>query len=201
MATWKRSRVLRAVLTAVVLGAAIYWAEVLLRDDRESDSAGKGLEPDTPASIDHGHGDALWARGDWKSVVGGLTHWVVASPSSPAAHCSLGWFLATCPAATIRDSARAIPHATEACELTNWADSDCLDVLAAAYAEAGDFGAACEWQRMALLVDSPQHYDRAAGQSRLYLYEQGLPFREQPTNRRLFDRKMGSPDYYELPDG
>ena len=50
--------------------------------------------------------------------------------------------LAACPEAKYRDGQRAVESATRACELTVWQQPGCLDTLAAAYAEAGDFDAA-----------------------------------------------------------
>ena len=45
---------------------------------------------------------------------------------------------------------RAIDHATRACELTKWKCSAYLDTLAAAYAEAGNFDEAVEFQQKAV---------------------------------------------------
>jgi hypothetical protein len=53
---------------------------------------------------------------------------------------------ATCLDRRFRDSQQAIQDATKACELTRWKKPDSLAALAAAYAAAGDFDAAGEWQ-------------------------------------------------------
>ena len=51
---------------------------------------------------------------------------------------------------------------------------DALDTLAAAYAEAGKFGKAIEWQNKAIELAEPQ----ATGplESRLKLYQAGKPY-------------------------
>lgn len=68
-------------------------------------------------------------------------------PNSSMSYNSLAWQLATCPEAKFRDGKRAIELATQACEMTKWTNSPCLDTLAAAYAETGDFVAAVHWSQ------------------------------------------------------
>jgi len=89
---------------------------------------------------------------------------------------------ATCPAAEFRDGAKAVENATKACELTNWKNPGYLNVLAAAYAEAGDFDAAVKWQKEAidLLTEEQPSWWRAEFQARLKLYQSGKPYRETP---------------------
>jgi hypothetical protein len=54
-------------------------------------------------------------------------------------------------------------------------------VLAAACAEAGDFGAAVRWQLKANdLLEGPA---RAAGEERLARYRVGEPYRSRPATR------------------
>lgn len=88
--------------------------------------------------------------------------------------------LATCPEAAYRDGKRAVAAATRACELGEWTDPMALDTLAAAYAEAGNFGAAVRWQTEALNRQAPNSPDRVAFKARLALYHQGKPYREVP---------------------
>ena len=62
----------------------------------------------------------------------------------------LAWLLATCPDKKVRDGKKAVENAIKAYQLTegkNWA---CLDTLAAAYAESGDFAKAKEWETKAV---------------------------------------------------
>jgi tetratricopeptide (TPR) repeat protein len=58
---------------------------------------------------------------------------------------NLSWLLATCPDQGSRNGRRAIELARRACELTDWKVVECVDSLAAAYAEAGEFAKALEW--------------------------------------------------------
>lgn len=59
-------------------------------------------------------------------------------------------FNATCPIAKYRDGKRAVELATQACETTLWKDPYCLDVLATAYAESGDFDKAIKYVKEAM---------------------------------------------------
>jgi tetratricopeptide (TPR) repeat protein len=84
---------------------------------------------------------------------------------------NLAWNLATHPDKTRRDGEEALRLAERACELTGYMQPDCLDTLAAAHAETGDFAAAERFAREALaVVRDPQ--GRVAIERRLALYEQ-----------------------------
>jgi tetratricopeptide (TPR) repeat protein len=86
------------------------------------------------------------------------------------------FLLAACPEAKYRDDRRAVELANRAGELTEWKNPGCLDTLAAAHAEAGDFDAAVAWQTRAieLLSDRRKQEDY---RSRLRLYRAGQPYR------------------------
>jgi tetratricopeptide (TPR) repeat protein len=86
--------------------------------------------------------------------------------------------LASCPQAEFRDGKRAVELATDACRLTHWKDALTLDALAAAYAEAGDFGQAVKWQTKAL--DDKDYVDNygEGGRYKLTLYMDGKPYRD-----------------------
>jgi hypothetical protein len=71
-----------------------------------------------------------------------------------------------------------VKHATRACELTGWKTADWIDTLAAAYAEAGDFDKAVEFQRKALSFPDFQKADGKGGRERLDLYERKMPYRD-----------------------
>src|SRR5262249_30220154 len=99
---------------------------------------------------------------------------------------NLAWLWATCPDPDYRDGARAVDHATRACQLSDWKEPSHLATLAAACAEAGDFAAAAAWQKKAL--DNPAygaHFGEKVFQ-RVRLYEQGQPYREELTSKVRF---------------
>jgi tetratricopeptide (TPR) repeat protein len=86
------------------------------------------------------------------------------------------WKLATHPLAEQRDGARAVELARKVCELTNWKDANCLDTLAAAYAETGDFEAAIQNVGRAIaLSDGKEAEDFRQKQE---LYQNRQPFRD-----------------------
>jgi len=97
-------------------------------------------------------------------------------PNDGALNNDRAWLLATCPSETYRNGAQAVKDATLACELCGFKTYNRLGTLAAAYAEAGDFDKAVEWQKKCLALTPATH--RQAQLTRLRLYESGKPHRE-----------------------
>jgi tetratricopeptide (TPR) repeat protein len=85
------------------------------------------------------------------------------------------WLLATSPYPRLRDGKKAVAEASHACELEGWKCAGCLETLAAANAEAGDFGEAVRWQEKALGLKIAS---KAEGESRFALYQAKKPYHE-----------------------
>ena len=90
----------------------------------------------------------------------------------------MAWLLSTAPDAKVRDGKRALEAAKKACELTEYKNGGYLDTLAAAYAEAGDFEKAVEWQDKALKAGDIPVKDLDGARKRLELFKQKKPYRE-----------------------
>jgi len=91
-------------------------------------------------------------RRDFDQAVAELSEIARKAPDNAEAHRLLARILATCDKGGVRDGDRAVREASRACELTAWRDPDCLDTLAAAYAEVGDYPAAVRWQTQAIAL-------------------------------------------------
>ena len=89
---------------------------------------------------------------------------------------NLAWGWATNAEKADRDGAKAVEFAKKACELTGDQNPLCLDTLAAAYAEVGDFAQAIAVQARAVQVGGADH--AADFKARLRLYVDGQPYRE-----------------------
>jgi tetratricopeptide (TPR) repeat protein len=103
------------------------------------------------------------------------------NPDLPEALNNLAWILATSPDAQIRNGAEAVKLAGRACEQTSWQQTHLIGTLAAAYAEAGDFGKAVQTAQKACDLASA-HGEKdlwQANQSLLALYKSGQPFRDK----------------------
>src|SRR3984893_3961200 len=98
------------------------------------------------------------------------------SKTDPICRAGAAWLYATSSDPQIRNGANAVALATEAAKLTQWKDDTVLDVLAAGYAEAGDFNAARKWEEKAILLGSQQ--DIPFYQRRLLSYQSGKAWRE-----------------------
>lgn len=91
---------------------------------------------------------------------------------------NLAWILGTCPEPSLRDGKRAVVLATKVCEFTEWSDPACIDTLAAAHAEAGDFQAAIASQRKAIAMLPAGNPKLERYHARLNTYEANKPFHE-----------------------
>jgi tetratricopeptide (TPR) repeat protein len=123
---------------------------------------------------------AFQRKHDYTAAVADFEETVRLDPQFATGHNGLAWVLAVCPDSKVRDGKKAVEHAREACELTQWNNASYLDTLAAAYAESGSFGEAVQWQKKCLELNVLHPTDAVQGaRDRLGLYEQKKPYREE----------------------
>ena len=154
---------------------------VLLVDQKQFDAAAKDftkaleLAPDT-AIYHTNRGNALFGKGDFKNAIADYSKAVELTPDLTDALNGLAWFLATCPDASLRDSAKAEELATKLVGLTKTEDWSYLDTLAASLAAAGKFDEAVKQQTRAAEL-APEE-KRAVCTARKELYQQQKPYLE-----------------------
>ena len=102
------------------------------------------------------------------------------TPDWPPALGKLAWVFATDRNANFRNAGEAVQLAERLCAVTGYQQADALDVLAAAYAEAGRFSEAIRIaQRAVELAGAAGRQELARQlQERLTLYQAGRPFHE-----------------------
>lgn len=118
------------------------------------------------------------AVGQYSNAVSTLQQAISLDSKAPVIYNNLAWIKATCPEQYVRNGTEAVAAATKACELTQWKNFRFIDTLAAAYAEAGDFKRAIEFQERALRASDSTESQRTGMQERLALYNQSQPFRD-----------------------
>jgi tetratricopeptide (TPR) repeat protein len=101
------------------------------------------------------------------------------NPKDPGSYNCLAWLWATYPQGKIRNGRKAVEYARKACEMTKWNNPFCLDTLAAAYAEVGDFKAAVQWQKKALEYPEFVRMYGEAARARVTQYQNGEAYREK----------------------
>jgi tetratricopeptide (TPR) repeat protein len=99
-------------------------------------------------------------------------------PKAEVAHVGFGWFLATCAHDAYRDGQEAVTEARMGCEISHWENWYALDVLGAAYAEAGDFEQAKKFATEALSRHGLSPKDRALVEARLARYSFNIAIRD-----------------------
>ena len=113
-----------------------------------------------------------------------IKHAIAMNPKYARGYQSLGWLQATCPDAGYRDGNAAVRNANMGFQLDDRKFWPCLETIAAAYAESGDFERAKEWQAKAVETaasdKSAKENTKLEIHARLELYKQGKPYREQP---------------------
>jgi tetratricopeptide (TPR) repeat protein len=134
------------------------------------------------AQAHYRYGQALQVQHRFSSAKAELQQTLELNPHNAEVCLSLAWLLATCPEASVRDGNKAVALAEAARASGGDASPQMLDILAAAYAEAGRYGEAVETAKRALNLPASQN-DKAladAIQSRLKLYEAHVPYHEKP---------------------
>ncbi len=121
-----------------------------------------------------------WAWHRLKACDKAMSDFNAALRIDPRDACALdgrAWIWATSPDDSERDGKKAVEAAIEACELTRWKEGYCLETLAAAYAEVGDFSGAIKWQAKAIDLETDPS-EKKDYRDRLALYQQNKPFRD-----------------------
>ena len=111
------------------------------------------LDPQNAAALMN-RGWAWHEKGEFGNALVDFEEAAQVAPSNPDAYKASAWLMATCSDAKYRNGARAVELAVRACELGGWQRADSLQVLAAAYAETGDFDSAIRYQQKAIEQNS-----------------------------------------------
>jgi len=123
-------------------------------------------------------GQARYAKKEYDKALKDYDESLRRDPKDAAALNAKAWLLATCPLQKYRAGKTAVELATKACELTSRKETENLDTLSCACAEAGQFAEALKWQKKVLA--DPEYSKDAGANSRakVKLFEQKKPYRD-----------------------
>ena len=125
----------------------------------------------------HNRGTAWYAKHAYGKAVADFNQAVRLDPNDPETYRFLAWLQATCPDQQYRNGQMALKNANRADQLTGGKTSSCSVVLAAAYAETGDFDKARQWINTAIERDKDEKHKKMH-RSQLELYKKHQPCRE-----------------------
>jgi tetratricopeptide (TPR) repeat protein len=121
--------------------------------------------------------DTYAANGDYDHAIVDYREAIRLQPESAEAYNNLAWLWATCFEDRIRNGRNAEEYARKACDLTEWKNPECIDTLAAACAEAGDFSEAVKWENRYLELSPPKDGAESARQ-RISLFAAKVAYHE-----------------------
>lgn len=129
-------------------------------------------------------GTFYWRSGRRSEAIETFRQGLANAPYDPRTAMQLAWLLATAPQLSLRNGEKAVHLAERVCEKTGYRVPETLDVLAAAYAETGQFNRAIKTARQALQLTKTANRSDLANQiqSRLQIYESKQPYRENKFN-------------------
>ncbi|HEX4347181.1 MAG TPA: tetratricopeptide repeat protein [Vicinamibacterales bacterium] len=120
----------------------------------------------------------LWAQGKGSEAVEHFRRASTLRPDAPSPMAGLAWIRATAPDVSMRNPVEAVTLGERAVALTGHRDPTVVDILAAAYASAGDFDRAAATAREALALASASGSKPLSDQiaARLSMYLQHVAF-------------------------
>lgn len=124
-------------------------------------------------------GNAWNAKKEYDWAITDYTEAIRLDPNYPDPFGNRAWLRATCAESAFCDGPKALSDARRACELTHWKRSHLFAVLAAAYAEAGQFEEAVTWLKKALEDPGYAKLYSDRDQKVLLLYAAKKPFRDE----------------------
>jgi tetratricopeptide (TPR) repeat protein len=136
----------------------------------------KPRDADTHYSL----GTALLQKGKVDEAIPHLQRALEIKPDNAEARNTLAWLLATCPQASLRNGDKAVQLARQANELAGGKNPVILGTLAAAFAEAGQFGDAVRSAQKAIDLARAAGRQDLAGKldGELQRYQAGLPLHQ-----------------------
>jgi tetratricopeptide (TPR) repeat protein len=129
-------------------------------------------------------GDVFAGLGEYEAALADYGKAIDVDPSYATAYRNGSWLLATCPDQHYRDAENAILGAQKALDLTIDERHLCLDTLAAARANAGEFDKAVE--AVARAIEEAPEGLRPLYATRLKMYQERRAFRTQPVQQAGF---------------
>jgi tetratricopeptide (TPR) repeat protein len=157
-----------------------YFAKGMFREAR-ADLADYPCSDRSHALVAHWRGLAHEKLLEWEDAAQDYEKAYELDNSLTDAVLALARLQAGCPKDSVRNGQKAIENARRICIQTNWDDWTSLSILAAAYAEVGDFQSAVRFARQA--ADSAPESEQETRVLRIRQYEASSPFRIEHENR------------------